>query len=108
LGQRRQQFIYRRNFAVPFSITYLIGIVLGLVVLIVEFKPITMTVAAGVLMILGVAGAGMATELLINPQFQARAEAGMGLALLLSIVYTVLGAYLGRKLVVKKPTSSTA
>jgi hypothetical protein len=32
----------------------------------------------------------------------------MGFAFLLSIVYTVAGAYIGRKMVVKKATSSTA
>jgi hypothetical protein len=45
------------NFTVPFSITYLIGIVLGLVVLVVKFEPVAMTIVAGVLMILGMAGA---------------------------------------------------
>ena len=99
------------NFTVPFSITYLIGIVLGLVVLVVKFKPVAMTIVAGVLMILGVAGAvfgyGMMVALAGFVGSQAKAEAGMGLALLLSIVYTVLGAHVGRKMVVKKATPPT-
>ncbi|MCC6014134.1 MAG: hypothetical protein LM564_00325 [Desulfurococcaceae archaeon] len=45
------------NLTVPFSITYLIGLLLGLVVLVAGFKPVTMTIIAGVLMLLGVAGA---------------------------------------------------
>jgi len=45
------------NFTIPFSITYLIGILLGLIVLVTRFKPITMTVIAGILMLLGVVGA---------------------------------------------------
>jgi hypothetical protein len=45
------------NFTIPFSITYLIGLLLGLVVLIARFKPVTMTIVAGVLMLLGVVGA---------------------------------------------------
>jgi hypothetical protein len=42
---------------VPFSITYLTGLPLGLVVLVAEFRPVTMTIIAGVLVLLGVAGA---------------------------------------------------
>ena len=99
------------NFTIPFSITYLIGIVLGLVVLVVKFKPVTMSIVAGVLMILGVAGALFGytmMEVLVGfVGSQSKAEAGMGLALLLSIAYTVLGAYVGRKMVVKKAASHT-
>jgi hypothetical protein len=99
------------NFTIPFSITYLIGIVLGLVVLVVKFKPVTMTIIAGVLMILGVVGAmlgcGIAAMLAGLAWAQVRTEAGMGFAFLLSIVYTVAGAYIGRKMVVKKSPSST-
>lgn len=101
------------NFTIPFSITYFIGIVLGLVVLIVKFRPVTMTIIAGVLMILGVVGAmlgcGIAAMLAGLAWAQVRTEAGMGFAFLLSIVYTVAGAYIGRKrkMVVKKATSST-
>jgi len=45
------------NLTVPFSITYLIGLLLGLAVLVARFEPVTMTIIAGVLMLLGVAGA---------------------------------------------------
>lgn len=44
------------NFTVPFSITYLIGLLLGLIVLTVKYKPVGLTIVAGVLMILGVIG----------------------------------------------------
>jgi len=37
----------------PFSSTYVIGILIGLVVLITRFKPVAMTIVAGVLTILG-------------------------------------------------------
>jgi uncharacterized membrane protein len=91
------------NFTIPFSITYLIGMVLGLTVLVVKFKPVTMTVIAGVLMILGVTGATLGCQIAATlaglAGAQVKAEAGMGLALLLSIVYTVAGAYVGRKMV---------
>jgi hypothetical protein len=94
------------NFTVPFSITYLIGLLLGLVVLVARFKPVTMTIIAGVLMLLGVAGAflglGAAAVLAGLAGGRANPEAGMGLALVVSMVYTVLGAYVGRKLVVRR------
>jgi len=37
--------------------TYVIGILPGLIVLIGSFKPVTMTIATGTLMLLGLAGA---------------------------------------------------
>jgi len=93
------------NFTVPFSITYVIGIVLGLIVLTVKFKPITMTIVAGILMILGVAGAMFASVIgglagLMGTEM--KTEAGMGFAFILSIVYTVAGAYIGKKMIAKK------
>ena len=94
------------NFTVPFSITYLIGIILGLVVLITRFKPVVMTIVAGILMLLGIAGAdlGLATASILTGIVggEAKAEAGMGLAFIVSIIYTVLGAYVGKKLIVRK------
>ncbi len=89
------------NFTAPFSITYLIGIILGLVVVAVKFRPVTMTVIAGILMILGVTGAilGLSIAGIFGV---ARAEAGMSLAFLLSLIYTVAGAYIGKKMGVKK------
>jgi hypothetical protein len=94
------------NFTVPFSITYVIGIVLGLVVLIVKFKPVTMTIVAGILMILGVVGAMFASAIggglagLMGSEM--KTEAGMGFAFILSIIYTVAGAYVGKKMIAKK------
>jgi hypothetical protein len=94
------------NFTMPFSITYLIGLILGLVVLVVRFKPVVMTIVAGILMLLGVAGAylglGVAAVLAGLAGGEAKAEAGIGLALIVSIIYTVLGTYVGKKLVVRK------
>jgi membrane protein implicated in regulation of membrane protease activity len=57
-------------------------------------------------MLLGVAGAflglGAAAILAVLAGGRANPEAGMGLALVASMVYTVLGAYVGRKLVVRR------
>jgi hypothetical protein len=65
-----------------------------------------MTIVAGILMLLGVAGAylglGVAAILAGLAGGKAKAEAGMGLALIVSIIYTVLGAYVGKKLVLRK------
>lgn len=94
------------NFTMPFSITYLIGIILGLVVLLLRFKPVVMTIVAGILMLLGIAGAelGLGTASILTGIVggEAKAEAGMGLAFIVSIIYTVLGAYVGKKLIVRK------
>jgi peptidoglycan/LPS O-acetylase OafA/YrhL len=94
------------NFTIPFSITYLIGLILGLVVLIARFKPVAMTIVAGILMLLGIVGAylglGVAAVLAGLAGGEAKAEAGIGLALIVSIIYTVLGAYVGKKLIVKR------
>jgi hypothetical protein len=74
------------NFTIPFSITYVIGIVLGLVVLILRFKPVMLTLVAGILMLLGVVGAGVGYEIgavlagLIGKT--SRFEAGIGFAFL--------------------------
>jgi hypothetical protein len=94
------------NFTIPFSITYLIGLILGLVVLIARFKPVAMTIVAGILMLLGIVGAylglGALAILAGLAGGEAKAEAGIGLALIVSIIYTVLGAYVGKKLIVKR------
>jgi hypothetical protein len=83
------------NFTIPFSITYLIGLLLGLVVLIVRFKPVAMTIVAGVLMLLGVVGAflGLGALAILAGLAGGRAspEAGIGLALVVSIIYGLRG-----------------
>ncbi len=89
-------------FTVPFSFTYLIGIILGLIVLATKWAEVLMTLIAGILMILGVFGAmfgftivgalaGFTSE-------TATMEAGIGLAFLLSIIYTIAGTIAARKI----------
>ena len=94
------------NFTIPFSITYVIGMVLGLVVLTAKYKPISMTIIAGVLMLLGITGATLGYEAMAVLEgitgAKAEMEAGIGAAFLFVIVYMILGAYAGRKLIVKK------
>jgi hypothetical protein len=94
------------NFTIPFSITYFIGLLLGLIVLIVKFKPVMMTIIAGILMLLGIVGAflglGTLTILAGFVGSKVNTEAGIGFALIMSIIYTVLGAYVGKKLIMKK------
>ena len=90
------------SFTIPFSITYLIGLVLGLVVLITRWHPIAMTIIAGVLMLIGVAMAytaiGFAKILETFLEEKVRVEAGLGLAILAPIVYMVLGTIVGKKM----------
>lgn len=47
------------SFTIPFSITYFIGMLLGLTVLLTRFSPVAATIASGVLMFLGIVGAGI-------------------------------------------------
>ncbi len=90
------------SFTVPFSFTYLIGILLGLIVLVIKFKPVTMTVIAGIMMVLGVLGAtfgyaigGIFAGLFVR---QLEIEAGLPLAFILSIIYMIVGAYICKRI----------
>jgi len=94
------------NFTVPFSITYVIGILLGLIALIVRYKPVLMTIIAGILMILGVVGALLGYSLMAALSTFTGAktsiEAGVGLAFIVSIIYMVAGAYCCKRMIAKK------
>jgi hypothetical protein len=93
---------YGWNFTMPFSITYLIGVSLGLIILATKWKPISMTVVAGILMFLGFVGAtigmGMMTGVGWLVGKTVRAEGGIGLSFLISIIYMVGGAIAGKKM----------
>jgi hypothetical protein len=89
------------NFVVPFSFTYLIGILLGLIVILTKKWKFALTILAGILMILGVLGAilgiSIAGALVKFTGGKISTEYGSGLSLLLSIVYLVVGSVLARK-----------
>jgi len=97
------------SFTVPFSFTYVIGILLGLIVLIIKFKPIVMTIIAGILMFLGVIGGAFGYSLgaMLHGLVGAKAtmEAGMGVAFLFTIIYMIGGALAGKKMIVKSTKS---
>lgn len=90
------------NFTIPFSITYVIGMILGLIVLLLKYKPVALTIVAGILMFLGIVGAslgfGLAGVLGALTGEKVTTEAGIGLAFLATIIYMVLGAYAGKKM----------
>ena len=91
------------NFTVPFSITYLIGLLLGLIVLTVKYKPVGLTIVAGVLMILGVIGGfigfgiGKIIAELVEP-VEVTTEPGIGLAFLFALIFLVAGAVTAKRL----------
>jgi len=90
------------SFTIPFSITYLIGLVLGLVVLITTWHPVAMTIAAGILMLMGVVGScialGLADVLGTFIGEKVRVEAGIVFALIAPVIYMLLGAVVGRRM----------
>lgn len=96
------------NFTMPFSITYVIGLALGLVTLLARYRPVAMTIIAGILMILGVLGGfmGLAAmefvtglgKIVGTKTPEIKGEWGLGLAFLASILYMVLGAYAGKRI----------
>jgi hypothetical protein len=96
------EVFYGWNFTMPFSITYLIGMLLGLIVLATKWKPIPMTVVAGVLMILGFFGASIGMGMMTGVGWlvgkTVKAEGGIGLSFLTSIIYMVGGAVTGKKM----------
>lgn len=89
------------NFTIPFSITYVIGIILGLIVLATKRWAFGLTILAGILMLLGIVGAAFGYGIMaaLGPFAGERIEleAGIGLAFLLSIIYMIGGAILVRK-----------
>ena len=94
------------GFTIPFSFTYLIGILLGLIVLLIKFRPVIMTIIAGILMAVGVIGAvigiGLAELVGALTGEEVSSEAGLGFAFLMSLIYTVMGSYAGKKMIEKR------
>jgi hypothetical protein len=97
------------GFTVPFSFTYIIGILLGLIVLAIKFKPVTMTIIAGVLMFLGVIGGIFGYSIVAGLYglvgAETTVEAGMGAAFLFTIIYMVGGSLAGKKMITKPAKS---
>ena len=90
------------GFTIPFSITYVIGMLLGLIVLATKRWAFGLTIVAGILMLLGLVGAAIGywtagtLGALIGEEVVM--EGGMGLAFLASIVYMVGGAILAARM----------
>ena len=90
------------SFTIPFSVTYLIGLLLGLVVLITKRSAFWLSLAAGILMILGVAAAGAVGEfggMLAELTGETWSwEPGVGFAFLWSVIFTIAGPAVGRRM----------
>jgi len=89
-------------FTIPFSLTYLIGLLFGLIVLISKKWSFGLSLASGILMIVGVAGGvggamvGQMVGELAGREFIALP--GIGFAFLWSIIYTVVAPVVGKKM----------
>ena len=90
------------NCTLPFSLPYVIGLLLGLLVLLTTRLPFGLSLAAGILMILGVVGAVFGyyfAELVATlAGGNVAMEPGMCIAFLYSLVYTVAAPVIGRKI----------
>lgn len=89
------------EFTLPFTISYVIGIALGLIVLFTKKASFVLTIVAGVLMVIAVAIAtvtgeamGLLGELAGE---EVTTEAGMAFAWLMSLAYLIGGSILCRK-----------
>jgi len=89
-------------FAIHYTVTYFIGILIGLIVLTTEYNPIPMTIIAGVLMIFGFIGGEWALSETAKHARVVVAEWGMVLSFFTSMIYMVAGAYIGKKMAAKK------
>jgi len=90
------------NFVIPFSLTYLVGIILGFIVLITKWMPFGLTIAAGVLMLIGVAVSILGGEVGVAiGEFvgePAAAQPGIGFAFVMSIIYLIVATWLGTRI----------
>ncbi len=90
------------NFVIPFSTTYLIGVILGFIVLISKLMPFGLTIAAGVLMLVGITMSVLGGEVgVVVSELTgeaASAQTGIGFAFVMSIIYLILGAWLGKQM----------
>ncbi|AFL66914.1 hypothetical protein [Desulfurococcus amylolyticus] len=86
----------------PFTTTYLIGLLLGLIALVTKQHSTVLTIAGSILMILGIVGAfleaGVAYAIGASAGMEVSMEWGMGFALLATIVYMVVGAVIAKKM----------
>ena len=83
----------------PFSFTYFVGLVLGIVIFSTSYKAVGLSILAGILMISGVMITGVFIGLGVafsqgtagGSQF----GSGLGLAMIISLVYVILGPIAG-------------
>jgi membrane-bound ClpP family serine protease len=73
---------------IPFGFFYLVGVILGIIAVTANYKPIGFAVIGGILMLIGVFGVGSLVSL--GSSFGAGMEIGNGLALALLMVFANL------------------
>ena len=86
---------------IPFSFTYLIGLILAIIILFTSYKPVGLTIFAGILMLIGVIASGTVVGFIAGMSQAAQTAggpevgSGVGLAMLISLFYTILGPIAG-------------
>ncbi len=94
-----QQALFGWQMILPLSFTYFIGLILGIVIFATNYKPVGLSIFAGILMIIGVVisggliGVGVAFSNGSAGGYQF--GSGIELAALISLVYAILGPIAG-------------
>ena len=81
----------------PFSFTYFLGLILGIVILSTTYKPVGLTIFAGILMIIGVFVTGAFVGLGAALSGGSQLSGGFALAFIVSIIYAIVGPIAGNK-----------
>ena len=81
----------------PFSFAYFIGLILGIVIFSTTYKPVGLTILAGILMIIGVIVTGALIGFTSAASGSSQFGGGFSIALIVSLVYVILGPIAGNK-----------
>ena len=91
------------QFTLPFSFPYLVGLMLAFVVLFTTYRPVGLTITAGILLLVGVFGGIIGVAIVsavarLADKSSYEIRSGLVLAFLMSILYTIIGSIAGNKM----------
>ena len=88
------------EFILPFTLTYFIGLILGVIVLFTSYKPIGITIVAGILILVGIIGGLIGSGIMgvIEENSQIETGAGLVLAIIIFIPYIIVSSIAANKM----------